>query len=124
GKLADGSPKYDVVILDAPATGHGLDMLRVPRVILEVVPSGLLRRDAERAWRLFRDPTTCAIEIVTLPEELPTTETVELARALQAPGMELPVYRVIVNGVLERLFSERERAAFDGLPHTPPRSPG
>jgi anion-transporting ArsA/GET3 family ATPase len=44
------------VILDAPATGHGLDMLRVPKVILDVVPPGLLRRDAERAWALFQDP--------------------------------------------------------------------
>src|SRR5262249_11022752 len=38
----DGSFKYDVVILDAPATGHGLDMIRVPRVILDVAPHGLL----------------------------------------------------------------------------------
>src|SRR5271166_4810224 len=60
-KLEDGSFKYDVVILDAPATGHGLDMLRVPTVILDVVPAGILRRDAERAWALFRDPTACAI---------------------------------------------------------------
>src|SRR5258708_16334481 len=44
----DGSSKYDVVILDAPATGHGIDMLRVPKVILDVVPTGLLRRDAQR----------------------------------------------------------------------------
>src|ERR1700678_676924 len=57
-KLKDGSFKYDVVILDAPATGHGLDMLRVPKVIVDVVPSGLLRRDAERAWALFQDKQT------------------------------------------------------------------
>ena len=85
-KLPDGSFKYDVVILDAPATGHGLDMLRVPKVILDVVPPGLLRRDAERAWALFQDPTTCAIVLVTLPEEMPTTETIELARALARAG--------------------------------------
>ena len=77
----DGTPRFDVVILDAPATGHGLDMLRVPKVILDVVPPGLLRRDAERAWALFQDPKTCAIVLVTLPEEMPTTETIELARA-------------------------------------------
>src|SRR5271169_1449130 len=57
-KNEDGSLRYDVVILDAPATGHGLDMLRVPKVIVDVVPAGLLRRDAERAWTLFRDPAT------------------------------------------------------------------
>jgi len=119
--LPDGSPKYDVVILDAPATGHGLDMLRVPKVIVDVAPSGLLRRDAERAWALFQDPHACAIVLVTLPEEMPTTETIELARALSEMG--LPVGRVVVNGVLPPLFSREERAALEALPafdvHTP-----
>jgi len=39
---SDGSWQYDIVILDAPATGHGLDMLRVPKIILDVVPPGLV----------------------------------------------------------------------------------
>jgi anion-transporting ArsA/GET3 family ATPase len=112
-KLPDGSRKYDVVILDAPATGHGLDMLRVPKVILDVVPPGLLRRDAERAWALFQDPETCAIVLVTLPEEMPTSETIDLARALGEMG--LPVGRVVVNAVLPPLFSREERAALEGV---------
>ena len=101
-KLPDGSFKYDVVLLDAPATGHGLDMLRVPKVILEVVPPGLLRRDAERAMALLQDPQTCAVVLVTLPEEMPTTETIELARALVE--LKLPIWRVVVNCVLPPLF--------------------
>jgi anion-transporting ArsA/GET3 family ATPase len=111
-RLPDGSNRFDVVILDAPATGHGLDMLRVPKVILDVVPPGLLRRDAERAWSLFQDPTTCAIVLVTLPEEMPTTETIELARALG--DLKLPIGRVVVNGVLPPLFSREERATLEG----------
>src|SRR5882672_4868397 len=121
-KNEDGSFKYDVVILDAPATGHGLDMLRVPKVIIEVVPPGLLRRDAERAWALFRDPTTCAIVLVTLPEEMPTTETIELARALVEMG--LPIGRVVVNGVLPPLFSREERAALEAVAPIEVRAPG
>jgi anion-transporting ArsA/GET3 family ATPase len=111
---SDGSFLYDVVILDAPATGHGLDMLRVPKVILDVVPPGLLRRDAERAWELFRDPKTCAIVLVTLPEEMPTTETLELSHALRTE-LGLPIGKVIVNGVLPRLFSTNERATLAEL---------
>jgi anion-transporting ArsA/GET3 family ATPase len=106
-RTEDGAWKYDAVILDAPATGHGLDMLRVPKVILDVVPPGLLRRDAERAWLMFQDASTCAIVLVTLPEEMPTTETIELARALREMG--LPIGRVVVNGVLPPLFSKEER---------------
>lgn len=109
---SDGSPAYDVVILDAPATGHGLDMLRVPKVILDVVPPGLLRRDAERAWELFQDPKTCAVVLVTLPEEMPTTETIELANALRGE-LKLPIGKVVVNGVLPPLFSKEERAALE-----------
>lgn len=113
-RLPGGSSKYDVVILDAPATGHGLDMLRVPKVIVDVVPPGLLRRDAERAWALFQDAETCAIVLVTLPEEMPTTETIELAAALRELG--LPVGRVVVNGLLPPIFSREERAALEGMP--------
>jgi anion-transporting ArsA/GET3 family ATPase len=113
-KRPDGSAKYDVVILDAPATGHGLDMLRVPKVIIDVVPPGLLRRDAERAWQLFQDGETSAIVLVTLPEEMPTTETIELARALGKLG--LPIGRIVVNAVLPPLFSREERATLDAMP--------
>src|SRR5262249_48342257 len=77
-KQEDGENRFDVVILDAPATGHGLDMLRVPKVILDVVPPGVLRRDAEAAWKMFRDPKQSGVVVVTLPEEMPTTETIEL----------------------------------------------
>jgi anion-transporting ArsA/GET3 family ATPase len=110
----DGSFRFDVVILDAPATGHGLDMLRVPKVILDVVPHGLLRRDAELAWKLFQDPAMSAVVLVTLPEELPATETIELARALENE-LRLPIGKVVVNGVLPPLFSRDERAALEAV---------
>jgi anion-transporting ArsA/GET3 family ATPase len=109
-----GRARFDVVILDAPATGHGLDMLRVPKVIVDVVPSGLLRRDAERAWTMFQDPSSCAVVLVTLPEELPTSETIELARALRNE-LKLPIGKVVVNAVLPPLFSRDERAALEAV---------
>ena len=118
----DGSNLYDVVILDAPATGHGLDMLRVPKVIVDVVPPGLLRRDAELAWEMFQDPAKSAVVLVTLPEEMPTTETIELARALENE-LHLPIGKVVVNGVLPPLFSKDERAALEALTLDAPTDP-
>jgi len=116
--LADGSQKYDVVILDAPATGHGLDMLRVPKVIVDVVPPGLLRRDAERAMSMFRDPKQCGVVLVTLPEEMPTTETIELAHAL-TNELGMPIARVVVNEVIPPLFSKEERAKLEAIAASP-----
>jgi anion-transporting ArsA/GET3 family ATPase len=104
-----GKWAYDVVLFDAPATGHGLDMLRVPKVILDVVPPGVLRRDAETAWAMFRDPKQSGVVVVTLPEEMPATETIELISAIR-DELSLPVLQTIVNGVLPQLFTPAERA--------------
>ena len=104
---ADGRPRFDVVLFDAPATGHGLDMLRVPKVIVEIVPPGILRRDAERAWTMFTDRTQTSVVVVTLPEELPVTETLELIGAID-DDLRLPLGALVINGVLPVLFSEGE----------------
>lgn len=109
--MPDGSPKYDVVLLDAPATGHGLDMLRVPKVLIDVVPSGLLRRDAERAWAMFQDARQTGIVLVTLPEDMPATESIEMSKALTGE-LGLRIARVVVNGLLPPLFTADERAKF------------
>ncbi len=106
----DGAPPYDAVILDAPATGHGLDMLRVPKVIVDVVPPGILRRDAERAWEMFRDERQTGVVIVTLPEDMPVNETLELSQALTSE-LGLHVSEVVVNGMIPPLFSAPERAS-------------
>jgi anion-transporting ArsA/GET3 family ATPase len=106
----DGSNRFDVVLLDAPATGHGLDMLRVPKVILDVVPPGVLRRDAEAAWKMFQDPAQSGVLVVTLPEEMPTTETIELCADIRGE-LGLPVVGLVINGVLPVVFSPEEREA-------------
>jgi anion-transporting ArsA/GET3 family ATPase len=106
-QLPDGRPRYDMVILDSPATGHGLEMLRVPKVLLDVAPPGLLRREAERAWELFTDPARSGVVIVTLAEDMPVSESIELYGALRNE-LGLPVVGVAVNGLIEQLFDERE----------------
>jgi anion-transporting ArsA/GET3 family ATPase len=117
-----GQPRFDVVLLDAPATGHGLDMLRVPKVIVEIIPPGILRRDAELAWKMFTDPQKTAVVVVSLPEELPVTETLELIRSVD-DDLRLPLGALVVNGVLPALFSEAEsRALAATLDDDPPAS--
>lgn len=110
-----GEPDYDLVIVDAPATGHALDMLRVPFVIENVAPPGMLRRDAARAVDMFRDPERAGAVLVTLPEYMPASETIELADAL-SDELEIPVLQLVVNRVLKVLFAEKERPAVEALP--------
>ena len=106
---AGGSPRFDTVLFDAPATGHALDMLRVPQVIVDVATRGPLRRDAQRALEMLRDPGHSGVVVVTLPEELPTIETLELLGALR-DELQLPVAALLINSVVDPCFSEQERA--------------
>lgn len=112
--LESGRRRYDLVIVDAPATGHGLDMLRVPKVIVEVAPPGLLRREAEEALDLFRDPARCGVVLVTLPEDMPANETIELHQAI-VTELRMPPHTLVVNQVLPRLFAPAERTLAVGL---------
>ncbi|QQR90604.1 MAG: ArsA family ATPase [Myxococcales bacterium] len=106
-RRSDGRMRYDLVILDAPATGHLLEMLRVPKIILDVAPAGLLRKDAERAWSMFQDSTKSGVVLVTWPEEMPANEAVELKTALD-DDIGIKTDALVVNGVLDTIFDESE----------------
>jgi hypothetical protein len=83
-------------------------MLRVPKTIIELSPPGVLRTDAERAWTQFRDPAQSGVIVVTLPEEMPTNESLELCAALRTE-LELPLLALVVNQVVPTIFEATER---------------
>jgi hypothetical protein len=86
----DGRHKWDQVILDGPATGHLITMLQIPQAILDAVPEGPLTRPAASALELMRDPRRCAMSIVTLAEDLPSNEAIELSKkATEKVGVTL-----------------------------------
>jgi anion-transporting ArsA/GET3 family ATPase len=99
-----GRPEYDMVVFDSPATGHGLDMLALPRAIVSAVPGGRMRDEAELRVALMSDEALCEVVPVTIPEEIPVNETIELAEALGRLG--LAVRRVVVNRVSLRADTE------------------
>lgn len=117
----NGKPKYDVVILDAPATGHGVQMLRVPMVIEKIAPPGLLRREASDGLAIMRDPSKSAVVVCTLPEEMPAAETEELVQTLRNE-LQLPIGALVVNQLLSPLFSgkleqaKQAAVALDAVP--------
>ena len=78
-----GLPLWDRVIIDAPSTGHGLTFVRLPQLISEVVPAGNIRREADEMWNLVSDASRSAVHVVTLAEELPVQETLELWHAFE-----------------------------------------
>ncbi len=114
-----GVPRWDVVVLDAPATGHAVQLLRVPATLLDTVPPGPLRRDAQWMQDLLVDPLITSLSIVTLPEEMPVNEAIELDAAVR-DILGIPRGALIVNAMPEVRFAEEERARFGELERDPP----
>jgi Mrp family chromosome partitioning ATPase len=95
-----GKKPYDLVIVDAPASGHGAALLRAPRTFADIARVGPIGNQArEVADFIKRD---AGFVIVTTPAELPVSETLQLQD--QLPGVDL----VVVNAVLSRRFSAEE----------------
>src|SRR3954466_11877876 len=110
---------YDTVIVDAPASGHGLAMLSTPSTFGDIARVGPIQRQAYKVRDMLRDRERTGYVAVALPEEMPVNETLELQdRLLDTVGARLDA--IVVNGLYpERLSVEeatrlRELAATDG----------
>lgn len=94
----DDRPAWDLLVVDAPATGHGLTFLDVPRVVVSAVRSGPLHRHAGWVEALVRDPERTVLLPVALPEELPARETTQLVTRVRE-HVGVAVDRVVVNAM-------------------------
>jgi anion-transporting ArsA/GET3 family ATPase len=113
--VRESSP-YDLVVLDAPASGHGLGLLRTPRTFAEIARVGPIASQARAVWELLENPSRSAYVAVALASELPVGETLELeARLHEQLGRDLDA--IVVNAMLPRRFTAAELdalAADDG----------
>jgi anion-transporting ArsA/GET3 family ATPase len=114
-----GRPRWDLVVVDAPATGHAVQLLRVPSALVDTVPGGPLRHDAEWMQAMLVDARRTSLVIVTLPEEMPVNEAIDLDA--QVRGV-LGIHRgaLVVNAMPEARFSPDEGARLDALSREPP----
>lgn len=97
-----GRPVWDTVVFDMPASGHSVSMLRVPWVIVDTVPEGPLTRDARTIKALLCDPARTSAVLVTLAEEMPVNEAIELETKLT--GLGIVPQQILVNQVFPRHF--------------------
>jgi anion-transporting ArsA/GET3 family ATPase len=109
-----GAHGYDLVIVDAPASGHGVSMLRTPKTFADLARVGPIHKQSAQVWKALTDRRRTGYVGVALPEEMPVTETIELDRKLaDQTGRRLEL--IVVNGLYPKRFNgeqlERLRAA-------------
>lgn len=109
--LEDG--RHDLAVVDAPATGHGLGFLKVPRTFTRVARVGPVHARAAWVAEFLEDPVRTAVVLVTTAEELPVTETLEAIADID--GDRVPFAGVIANAVVEPLFDAADAAALEPL---------
>jgi len=97
-------PRYDLIIVDAPATGHGLAFLKVPLAASNAIPVGPVGHNARRILSLLRDPKKTALAIVALPEEMAVVEALEFHKMAKTE-IGIQARAMILNGCHERRFT-------------------
>ncbi|MGZ4693431.1 MAG: ArsA family ATPase [Acidimicrobiales bacterium] len=105
---------YDLIVVDASATGHVVGQLAAPQAINELVKVGRVRDQTAWMVDILSDPATTAAVIVSAPEEMPVSETLELAERLRTET-DVLLAAVVVNKVLPELFGRGEEEVFHAL---------
>jgi anion-transporting ArsA/GET3 family ATPase len=105
----DGRGRYDLAILDAPATGHALALVSSPQTFSAIVRMGPLAEQARKVRELLEDPLRSAYLAVAHASEMAVTETLELEEGLRL-SIDRDLDAVVVNGTLPRRFTREEMA--------------
>lgn len=108
-RRGDGAPAFDLVLMDMPATGHSLALTGLPDILLQLMPTGPIAALLREGQSYFNDPGQTSACVVTLPETLPVSESLELIDGLLETGV--PVGTTLVNRVRRDPFDPDERAA-------------
>lgn len=121
GKIWDLEQKgrYDLIILDAPSTGHAIPFLSVPGIIISALRIGPIVQEALKIRDFLSDPVKTVLNIVTVPEEMAVNEALEMWKAFR-PGKDITPGSLFVNEVIPRMISPNESAALKKIPAAAP----
>src|SRR3954451_3568042 len=114
-----GADPYDLVVLDAPATGHGVAVLSAPRTFADAAVMGRIARQGRIIDAMLSDPAQTGVVAVARAEEMPVNETLALEAALpETVGVTVDL--VVCNGLLPDRFDAADVRALEAAPPSRP----
>jgi anion-transporting ArsA/GET3 family ATPase len=108
------SAHYDLVVVDGPATGHIVGQLASPGGIRQLVHFGMIRSQTDWMLHMLEDPATSGVVVVSAPEDMAVSETLELLDRLDQ-ATRVDVAAVVMNRVLPELFSRGQQEMVERL---------
>ena len=118
-----GRPKWDMIVVDAPATGHGIFFLQIPEVITGMISSGPMYNEARQLKEMIQDPKRTITNLVTLVEEMPINETIDLKHTADTV-LKIPLGFVIANAVYSPRFDARQHDLLTSMREAHPSDGG
>ncbi len=109
----EGHNRFDLMVVDMPATGHALALTGLSSILLDLVSRGPIAQALRDGRAIFYDPKQCVACVVTLPEPLPVSEGLELIEGLHRT--EMGVGAVVANRIPVDPFTPEERVAVDEI---------
>jgi len=103
-KTFDNAPHFDLIIVDAPATGHGVSLLMLPQTLINMLIVGPIVEQTRVVHNLLIDPVKTCMTLVTIPEELPVNEALEF-KSIASEKLQMPVQKTLINSVYPNDFS-------------------
>ncbi|MBI9075388.1 MAG: AAA family ATPase [Desulfatibacillum sp.] len=111
-------PRFDLIVVDSPATGHGLSFLKVPSVFMNIIKMGRMQGQTADVQAMLTDPAISLLNVVTLPEEMPVNESISLLNTAR-DELHMPTGFTFVNSAYSPLFDEASRESFEKLKEDP-----
>jgi arsenite-transporting ATPase len=113
-KQRDGSYAHEMIIIDMPATGHTLALTGLPEILLRLIPGGPIAKLLREGQSYLNDPNLCAAWVVSLAEQLPISEALELLEGLNKTNV--PVGGLVLNRLEPNPFSDAELKSLEEFP--------
>lgn len=107
-------PRWDFIIVDAPATGHGIALLRVPYMVLDTLRVGPVAKQARKIIDLLTDEERTRFMLVTLAEDMPTNEAIEMYHTIH-DELGIPMENLVINGVYPKVLGAKEQEVLHAL---------
>jgi len=111
---SNGIQTYDLILVDLPATGHAISFLNLPGSISEIIGTGLIRKLIGKYEDMLSDPDSTALNFVTLAEQMPVTETIELFNEAKK-RLNVSLGWLFINSTQADIFDKSETELMDQL---------
>ena len=95
-KMLDGDSDFDIIVVDAPSSGHVISILDAPRALSELVSRGMIQNQTSWMQEILADKEITGVLVATTTDEVVLAETHDLVGKIK-DSTEVDIAGIIIN---------------------------